>query len=262
MIRILSWGCGVQSTVLGEMSAYGDLSRLDAIITADIGWERQATYDIRDWYANRWRGMGMRVEIVSGGNIRRGAEEHIHIPFWTSGGGPLRRQCTRHFKLTPLKQRSRELAGFHATRPPHPPAGTIEQWLGISLDEHRRAVRSRIRFIVNRYPLLEMRMVRQDCIAYLEKKGLPVPPKSACICCPYRSASEWLEMRDEAPDEFAAAVAFDETNRHNPLATRGGSTEEELYLLRSLEPLGQANLEALAKKERPSSRAIQIPMFW
>lgn len=97
--RVLSWGCGLQSTTLGEMSARGDLPRLDLIITADTKWEREVTYKTRAFYSDRWRKMGMRVEIVTIGNVReQGAEGHIHIPFFTDGGGPMRRQCTPHFK--------------------------------------------------------------------------------------------------------------------------------------------------------------------
>jgi len=260
MIRILSWGCGVQSTTLGEMSARGDLPRLDAILTSDTGWERQATYDIRDWYMARWRKMGMRVEVIAGGDVRReGAVEHVHIPFWTSDGGPLQRQCTRHFKITPIKRRSRELAGYHATLPPHPPPGIIETWLGISLDEYTRMKHSHVKFITHRYPLVGLRIDRQDCIEWLKERGLPVPVKSACIGCPYRRASEWLEMRKQAPEEFAAAVAFDEENRHNPLAERGGSTADELYVWKD-GPLVSADLELAAKHERVTY-GFQAPMF-
>lgn len=261
MIRVLSWGCGTQSTVLGEMAVQGMLDPLDAIITSDTGWERQATYDARDFYTERWRKMGQRVEIVSNGNIRQaGAEEHIHVPFWTETGGPLLRQCTREFKLTPVKRKAREVAGYHATLPPHPPADTAEVWLGISLDEHARAKPSRIKFMANRWPLLEMKMTRGDCIKWLEERGLPVPPKSACICCPYRQAAEWLEMKRDAPAEFQAAVEFDNVNRGNPLTARGGSSASSLYLWSGCEPLETADFEAWAERAR-KVYGYQIPMF-
>ena len=260
-MRVLSWGCGVQSTTLGEMSAQGILDPLDAIITADTGWERQATYTAREFYTERWRSMGLRVEIVSAGDIRReGAVEHIHLPFWTSDGGPLRRQCTRHFKITPVKRMARQVAGYHATQPPHPQPETIEQWLGISLDEWPRAKPSRVKFIRHRWPLLEQKMARQDCVAWLAKQGLPVPVKSACVCCPYRQASSWLEMKAEAPGEFADAVRFDEENRHNPLAERGTSTADELYIWKEATPLATADLEFWASRER-AKYGTQLPMM-
>ena len=263
--QFLSWGCGVQSTTLGEMSAQGILDPLDAIITADTGWERRATYDIRDWYAARWQSMGLRVEIVSAGDIRTlGAIEHIHIPFWTSDGGPLQRQCTRNFKIVPIKRAMRRLAGYHPTKPPHPKPKEFAVWLGISLDEWHRAKQYPPAFQQNRWPLLELNMTREDCIKWLKQRDLPVPVKSACIGCPYRRASEWITMRDEAPDEFASAVAFDEANRENPLAERGKCTADSLYLYKSgdgPEPLANADLEHDAARERRIANAIQIPMM-
>ena len=80
--KVLSWGCGLQSTLLGELSAQGEIDHLDLIVNADPGWERQATYDIRDFYAERWHKMGMDVDVINTGDIRLdGAKRHIHIPF-------------------------------------------------------------------------------------------------------------------------------------------------------------------------------------
>jgi 3'-phosphoadenosine 5'-phosphosulfate sulfotransferase (PAPS reductase)/FAD synthetase len=133
------------------MSALGELPKLDVVITADTGWERQATYDARDFYKDWLEAHGLRVEIVSAGNVKTdGAVEHIHIPFFTSDGGPLQRQCTHHFKIIPVKRRLREIAGYHATEAPHPPAGEIELWLGISWDEFTRMNKSRVQFIRHR----------------------------------------------------------------------------------------------------------------
>jgi 3'-phosphoadenosine 5'-phosphosulfate sulfotransferase (PAPS reductase)/FAD synthetase len=225
------------------MSALGDLPLLDVAIFADTQWERRETYESYAFYRDWLEDHGIRVERVSSGNIRvLGAEEHIHIPFWTSDGGPLQRQCTVEFKLKPVKRRLRELVGFDASSPPAPPPGAIEVWIGISWDEWRRAKPSRQQYKVNRWPLIEKGMTRQDCIDYLRGKKLPVPIRSSCIGCPYRHSSEWLDMKQNYPDEFAEAVAFDEANRHNPLAERG-STADELYIYQKCVPLKDANLE-------------------
>lgn len=260
--KSLSWGCGTQSTALAAMSALGDMPKLDAIITADTGWERKKTYEIRDFYKGWLEERGIPVYIVSSGNVRNdGAKEHIHIPFWTETGGPLRRQCTKDFKIDPIKRLLRTLLGYPLGKPPHPPAGSVEQWLGISLDEYQRMNSSRVQYIIHRYPLVEERITRQDCINYLDSKGLPIPIKSACIGCPYRQASEWLSMKKEAPEEWQEAVEFDEKNRHNPLATKtGGSTADRLYIYKNGKgiPLQMANLEADAERERKSK---QLPLI-
>lgn len=256
--RVLSWGVGVQSTTLAVMSALGDLEPLDAVIAADTGWERQQTYEALGFYAEWLGARGVRVVAVRAGDIRRqGAEEHIHIPFWTSGGGPLRRQCTRHFKIRPIKREIRVLLGFHAGDPPHPPPASVEQWLGFSWDEFERMKDSQVKFIVNRFPLIERRMTRNDCEDYLRSHGLPVPVKSACIGCPYRQPSEWLEMRDSASAEFADAVEFDQANRHNPLTARAGSTADEIYIYKYGD-LATADLAADAKRERQGK---QLPLM-
>jgi hypothetical protein len=232
------------------MSALGDLPRLDLVIHADAGWERQATVEMRDWYTDWLRERDVEVAIIQTGDIRiQGAKEHIHIPFWTASGGPLRRQCTRYFKIAPIKRYLRQRLGYHPSLPPHPKSGSVEQWLGVTVDEWRRATPNWVQYIVHRWPLLELKLNRGDCAVWLQDHDLPVPVKSACIGCPYRSASEWLELREQSPEEWAEAVAFDRENRHNPLAARAGSTADELYIWRGLEALDKADLEAAAERE-------------
>ena len=258
ILRVLSWGCGVQSTALAVMSALGDMERLDVIIHADTQWERRATIEVRDFYTEWLRERGFRVEIVTGGDIRKsGAEDHIHIPFWTESGGPLRRQCTSEFKILPQRRRIREILGFHPSKAPAPKPGSVEKWIGFSLDEWGRMKDSGVKFVVNRFPLIERKITRNDCVRYLEDRGLPVPVKSACICCPYRRASEWLEMKESDSAEFGEAVAFDEHNRNNPLAESEGSTADQLFVYQP-GPLVDADLAADAKKER---QGVQLPLL-
>lgn len=258
--RFLSCGFGLQSTVIGEMSACGDLPKC-IVIHADTGWERQATIEIREFYAERWRKMGLDVHILGGQDIRRGgAEQGGHMPFWTATGAPLRRQCTGDFKIDPIKRRVRECLGFDTSKPPHPKPGAAIIWLGITVDEWTRAKPSRIKFMENRYPLLVARMHRRDCADWLRVRDLPVPVKSACIGCPYRRASEWIDIRDNAPDEWRQAIEFDECHRNAPWAVRHELTDDSLYVYRHAIPLVEADLEADAKRER-RHYGTQLPMF-
>jgi hypothetical protein len=86
---------------------------------------------------------------------------------------------------------------------------------------------------------------RDDCKAWLEK-AWPLPvPRSACLCCPYRSNDEWRLMRDESPDDFARAVKYDEEVR---AASKVGNERRGLsrgvsYLHRSRVPLAMADLD-------------------
>jgi hypothetical protein len=252
MYKAISWGCGVQSTTLAVMSALGDLEPVDLIITADPGWERQGTYKARDFYVNWLREHGQNVEVLNTGNIRTDRDTHTDMPFWTEGGGPLRRQCTGNFKIRPIKRRLREILGYDARKA----VNSIEMWLGISLDEFTRMSQSTVKFIKNRYPLIEKRISRNECKAYLEKHNLPIPPKSACVGCPYRAASEWLEMKNKAPNEFNEAVEFDEMVRGQ--YERPGLKDDLVYIYSRVQPLANADFESDAKRER---KGKQLPLM-
>lgn len=259
--RVLAWGCGTPSTTVGVMSVLGMIEPFDAIIHSDTQFERMHTEMARDWYADWFREHGVRVEIVTAGDIReKGAKVHIHIPFWTSNGGPLRRQCTRHFKVNPGKRKVRELMGFDRTKSPHPRPGSVEKSFGFTLEEFDRLKPSRVKFIVNRFPLFEHKMTRWDCVKLLQSHDLPVPGKSACVCCPYRPASEWLQMRNESPNEWKEAVKFDDLNRCNPLAG-SGSTADQIFIYKHGGALSDANLARDAEREKVKDGAVQIPLL-
>lgn len=68
---------------------------------------------------------------------------------------------------------------------------------------------SRVRYSVHRWPLIDAGMTRRHCLEWMEKRGFPSPPRSACVFCPYHSNKEWRRLRDEEPEEFARAVAFE-----------------------------------------------------
>src|SRR5690606_220334 len=155
--------------------------------------------------------------------------------------GMIRRQCTKELKIVPIRRKVRELAGIAGKRSPKHPI--IEQWIGISLDEVVRMKPSFETWHVNRFPLIEMGMTRRDCLRWLEKHGYPLPPKSACIGCPFHSDGAWRRMRDEDPDAWADAVAIDGLIRSGFRGLCG-----EGFLHRCAVPLDQADLDTLEDK--------------
>lgn len=281
-LKIASWGVGIQSTTMIAMSALGELPPLDVAIFCDFGGERTLSHEMHAWYVRWLESHGIEtVRLETGDLLRDGAAEHIHIPFWTevaasvsrfpdgtearhrSASAPLTRQCTQHYKISPMRRWARQRLGFDPSKAPAPPPRSVEQWIGISIDEYKRAADSRVKYIKHRYPLLDLGMTRVDCAAWLESHGLPVPPKSACIVCPYRRPTEWVELRDNEPESFARAVAFDEANRRNPLSS---VTAERLYIYRNPmtarpEPLKDADLDMAAAWESERTKRVQLPLF-
>jgi hypothetical protein len=150
--------------------------------------------------------------------------EAIEARDGTAKVGMVFRQCTRDYKVRPVRRRARELSG----------GKPVEMLMGISTDEALRQRTSDVKWITNVYPLLERGMSRDDCLRWVRDRGYPEPPKSACYFCPYASNQRWREIRDNDPDSWAKAVAFDAAIRNSP------KFAGEAYLHRSALPLDLA----------------------
>lgn len=249
MLRVISLGAGVQSTTMALMAARGELGPMpDCAIFADTGWEPKAVYAHLEWLC-RPGVLPFPVHIVSSGNIREDliakasgrAGRFVTIPAFVLHNdgkqGMGRRQCTSHYKVEPLRKKVRALLG----RPRGPvPAKSVEKWLGISVDEIIRATPSKVKFEVNRFPLLEARMSRADCLAWLQRHKYPTPPKSACIGCPFHTDAAWRAIKDGTPSEWQEAVEVDAAIR---LPIRGLKGEQFLHSKRV--PLEQVDLSTL-----------------
>ena len=81
------------------------------------------------------------------------------------------------------------------------------------------------------------RLSRQDCLRWLARHDYPIPPKSACIGCPFHSDAYWRRMRDNDPDAWGDAVLVDRAIRTGFRGIRG-----EVFLHRSAVPLDQADI--------------------
>lgn len=89
---------------------------------------------------------------------------------------------------------------------------------------------------------------RDDAKNWLAKVWPWPVPRSACLCCPYRGNAEWREMRDDSPQEFARAVAFEQRLQAglagHPARRGRGDLAGVPYLHRTRVPLGMADLDA------------------
>lgn len=229
-LRVISLGAGVQSTTMALMAAAGELTPMpDCAIFADTGWEPKRVYEHLAWLMSP-NVLPFVVHKVSAGNIKedliRGwtkrAGQFVNVPFHLreydkpgegDGVGIGRRQCTGHYKISPIRLKERELLGVNITGKRIPP-GAVEKWIGISTDEIFRVRPSDVKFETNRHPLIEARMSRGDCLEWLKRHDYPQPPKSSCIGCPLHNNGHWREMREHAPEEWADALEMDEFIRH------------------------------------------------
>lgn len=221
-LTVLSLGWGVQSFTLAAMSALGELPRLDYAIHADTTWEREATYQ----FAERWtpwlKEHGVNVVTVRATNtdvVRHSGKSngsYTDIPAFTvsraGSYGRINRQCTSKWKIAPQRKvvnlyfRQRGLKKFHGAIRLR---GLVDKWLGISLDEWWRAKHSDEAHVTHQYPLLDLRMTRQDCIRWLHEHNLEVPVKSSCVFCPFHNQRAWSELKRENGSDWQRACAVD-----------------------------------------------------
>jgi len=228
-MKVISLGWGIQSFTLAAMVALGELEPVDVAIHADTTHERTATYD----FARRWtpwlEAHGVKVVTVKNTATELGEKNKVDIPAFTTDGtslGQIRRQCTSDWKIAPMRR------WLQANRNRQP----VEMWLGISLDEVQRMKDSGVQYITNRWPLIEKRMSRWDCQLWLDRHGLEIPPRSACVFCPFHSRSEWRDIRDNAPTDWKRAVEVDE-------AIRKARPPYDLFVNVQRKPLPECDLD-------------------
>lgn len=244
-LRYLSLGAGVQSTALYLLACHGEIKPLpDVAIFADTQQEPFWVYE----NLGRLQTIGtIPIHVVSAGDLGESIEKatqevgrFVNIPFWVKSKdglpAPGRRQCTREYKINPIRQHVRELLGLSKGERA---SGRfqVEEWLGISLDEIQRAKASVDTWVTTRWPLIEKRWKRYDCLRYLESIDYPPPSKSSCVFCPYRTEREWAKWKQDHPDLFAYACWWDSKLRGSgPLR---GMVQLQ-YISRRLKPLAEA----------------------
>jgi hypothetical protein len=253
MLRVLSLGAGVQSTTLALMAAHGEIEAPDCAIFADTGDEPAAVYAHLAWLTPL---LPFPVHHVSRGDLREDCLRNVRgelagrkrttIPAFTYGkdgrGSPLNRQCTLDYKIVPIIEKVRELAGIKS-RSPGPKHIVVEQMIGISTDEASRMKPSRKRWIKHIWPLIEVGRSRNGCLEWLDKRGYPRAPKSACVMCPWHSNAMWRDMKDNDLPSWDRAVDFDRAIRPGFMGSR-----TEAFLHRDLIPLDHVDLSNWAER--------------
>lgn len=216
-LTVLSLGAGVQSTTLLLLAAEGRIGPLGAAIFADTQSEPADVYAHLDRIEREVaHPAGIPIHRVTEGNLVADALDPEHrfasMPLFVKnqdgGAGMMRRQCTSEYKIKPIKKQVRQLLGYPF--PTHVPRGVYaETWIGFSTDEIGRVHDSDVKYMRHVFPLLDLGMSRADCLRYLASHGFASTPKSACAVCPFHGNRQWRHMRDEQPEDWAKAVAFD-----------------------------------------------------
>ena len=254
--NVISLGAGVQSSTMALMASRGELLgiEVDFAIFADTQDESKKVYDWLNWLEKQ---LSFPVYRVTKGKL----SEHVlrvrtsqstgmdytgnQIPLYGIGKNgeenySRSRKCTADFKIQPIMKELRSRCGIKRGQK----LPTVTSLIGISYDEMQRMKDSRDKWVVNRWPLVEMKMRRGDCIEWMRKNGYPEPPRSSCVYCPFHSDAEWRRLKTEEPDEFNVAVNFDKSLRSINASLENNSLKMVPYLHRSRVPLDQIDFRS------------------
>ncbi len=148
------------------------------------------------------------------------------------------RKCTSDYKIKPILKKIKELADIKRGQKEI----SVTQWIGISWDELQRMKDSSEKWTQHRFPLIERRMTRAHCIAWMKQNGYDEPPRSACYYCPFHSDEEWRRLRNHDPLEFEKAVRFDREIR-DAYKKNDKKMKMTIFLHNSCSPLSEIDFD-------------------
>ena len=179
MKQIASFGCGVDS-VAGLLLN----SNYDEIIFADTLDELPSTYQYLDYFEKK---SGLKITKVQSkhGSLYdyffKGKSQSSKFHHW----------CSDKFKIQPIRKYLREKYGKKET---------FEMNIFISHDEFHRCRTSNVKYITNKYPLVERKLNRDQLKKIIKSKDYLVPEKSGCYHCCFTTKKGWIKLRNNEPE--------------------------------------------------------------
>lgn len=204
---IVSFGGGVNSAALLVGMVERSMS-CDAILFADTGGEKPHTYkfvDIMDsWLESRGMPAITRVRMTQKtyDSLEDNCLKKKMLPSLAYGF----KSCSHKYKKEPQEKWANN---WEPAKALWKSGGKVTKYLGIDIGEQRRAQipeDSKYRY---EYPLIEWDWDREECLASLERAGLPNPGKSACFFCPGSKKSEIRQLQQQYPDLAQRAIEME-----------------------------------------------------
>lgn len=202
--QIWSSGGGVQSSAIAALICIGELTPELSIIV-DTERELSTTWQyLNDWVMPALEKAGTKLHRVPKSKyatVDLMRNDDILIPAFTTESGDIGKLptfCSNEWKQRVMRRWATKEHGVKKA----------DVWIGFTIDEMRR-VTTPIGKWQNKYPLIERRMTRGDCVALVRRMGWPEPPRSSCWMCPNRPNHEWEWVKSHAPSDFKLAVGFE-----------------------------------------------------
>lgn len=185
MTDVLSFGGGVNSSALAILLV--NEGWRGHIVFADTGAEHPDTYCWLDYFEREWL-QPRELSITRLGAEWRAPRYDVDLIGFCERRLTLpqlmRRWCTVDYKAVPMDKWSKA----HGCDPDL-------RIIGIDAGESWRMMSAR-------RPLVDRGIDRDGCVRIIEAEGLPVPPKSGCVLCPFQRDSQWRDLWRRYPEVF------------------------------------------------------------
>lgn len=229
-VEIWADGGGVQSAAIAALIVQGKM-RPDLAVIIDTGREQSTTWGyMNEVIIPALDSVGMEIHRVPKSRYATvdvyALNGDLLIPAFTTQNGDVGKLptfCSNEWKTRVMQRWATNERGIK---------GGVEWMMGISVDEKERASSGKGRW-QKRYPLIEQKMNRGDCMALVNRMGWPVPPRSSCWMCPNHTQTEWRDIKENKPDDWRRAVTFDNWIRQR---------DPNVFLHADGVPLDQADL--------------------
>lgn len=204
----LSFGGGVQTCYL--LFKFPERYKKDGLVFADTGNETKETYEYLKKHVMPFCDKNnIRFETVKNTKWKSLLDHCFRRRIIPS---TLQRWCTKEHKVQPIQRFYRKK--LNATR-----KNPIYQDIGFSLDEFVRAENQKKytpQYIINQYPLVDLKITREDIIKDFENLEFPTPPKSGCWFCPFYRKEYFRKMKVQNKKQFDACCELEEQGRKYP----------------------------------------------
>lgn len=217
-LESISNGFGSQSMALLVLRKR-KIVRGDISMSADTGsefdclWSNGRRTDARTFFeeviAPYCRDIGIKAVFVRTRDKKGNAYPPLHeamlamvndsprfVPLFGSEGGRLMQQCTDRWKVRAMLQEARRRGagtmraaiGLHCEE-----MGRVKgRWVGKSKLDGFNTFRCTERdWLTKHYPLIDLKMTRQDCRELCDEEGLLYIVGSQCNMCPHKNRERW-----------------------------------------------------------------------
>ena len=223
---IVCYGGGVDSTAMLIALHRAGITP-DLITFADVGAEKPETYAMVETMSQWCRSVGF-PEVVTCTKLTKpetayndltgNCTDNETLPSLAFG----KKSCSIKWKQGPQDQYLRGALSGPNKRDPHPiwldcqrrgikPVKLIGYDAGPADIRRSAKLKESDAHFEYRYPLQQLGMAREECIALIVDAGLPVPIKSACFFCPASQKWELWWLAGAHPDLFEKALELEVT---------------------------------------------------